>query len=266
MARPGDNSQRGRPRRPKQGSGGTHRNQDRDEKRGGARRAQGGSGRIPEPRKSITTVPSGQLPRWLRDEVIRSTAKEKREPTLAHLAKGMQQFADERYPAAAAELRKAKELSPRAPTIRELLGLSAYRSGQWEEGLRELRTFRRITGDLVHTPMELDSLRALERHDGVATTWKMIQDSDVGPETQHESRVVYASYLLDQGRVRDAWAVIKPGRLVASPSTAELRRWFVAARVALAAGDPDAAAKLVDALEAQETDFEGVDELRSQLD
>ena len=274
MARPSDNPQRGRPRRPNQGSGGTRRNQGGDQerggdqKRGGARGEQGrgGNRRDAEPRKNITAVPSGQLPRWLREEVIRSTSKEKREPALGHLAKGMEQFADERYPAAAAELRKAKELSPRAPTIRELLGLSAYRSGQWEEGLRELRTFRRITGDLVHTPMELDSLRALGRHEGMATTWKMIQDSDVGPETQHEARVVYASYLLDEGRIRDAWAVIKPGRLVASPSIAELRRWFVAARVALAAGDREAATKLVDALESQEIDFEGVDELRSQLD
>lgn len=263
MARPRDN--KGRPDRPKQGSGGPRRSQDRDRKGQSSREGDRGAPHRQDTRKSITSVPSGQLPRWLREEVIRSTSKEKREPALGHLAKAMQQFADERYPAAAAELRKAKELSPRAPTIRELLGLSAYRAGQWEEGLRELRTFRRITGDLTHTPMELDSLRALGRHDGIATTWKMIQDSQVSPETQHEARVVYASYLLDEGRIRDAWAVIKPGRLVASPSTAEMRRWFVAARVALAAGDKEAATKLVDALEAQEIDFEGVDELRAQL-
>jgi uncharacterized protein HemY len=177
----------------------------------------------------------------------------------------MQQFADERYKAAAVELRRAKELSSRAPTIRELLGLSAYRSQQWEEALRELRTYRRITGDLTHTPVELDCLRALGKDDGVEKTWRLIQDGDVRTDTQHEARVVYASYLLDKNRPRDAWAVIKPGRLVASPSEGELRRWFVAARVALAAGDKDAARKLLTALEKQETDFEGVEELREQL-
>ncbi|HEX6946083.1 MAG TPA: tetratricopeptide repeat protein [Acidimicrobiia bacterium] len=208
---------------------------------------------------------SGQLPRWVREEILRSTGKEKREPALFHLAKGMEAFADDRYRAAVTELRKAKELSPRAATIRELLGLSLYRSGQWEEALRELRTFRRITGDLIHTPVELDCLRALGNHQGLANLWKTLQEAELRPETQHEARVVYASYLLDQGRPRDAWPVIRPARLVASPSQAELRRWFVAARVALAAGDPDAARKLLAAVESHEVDFEGVDELRAEL-
>lgn len=219
----------------------------------------------PAKRGKITSVPSGQLPRWLREEVLRSTPKERREAALAHLARGMQQFADERYQAAATELRKAKELSSRAPTIRELLGLAAYRSGQWEEALREVRTYRRITGDLTHTPVELDCLRALGRHDGIVKTWDLIQEGDVRPETQHEARVVYASYLLDQGQPRDAWAVIRPSRLVANPSPPETRRWFVAARVALAAGDKEAASKILGALERHEIDFEGVEELRQQL-
>lgn len=252
---------------------------DRQRGSGDRRRSGGGRGqdgrRKPAPQKDsrpgrpqrgrITAVPSGQLPRWVRDEIIRSTGKEKREPAIFHLSKGMEAFADERYPAAAAELRKAKELSPRAATIRELLGLAAYRSGQWEEALRELRTFRRITGEMLHTPVELDCLRALGNHQGIATAWKMIQEADLHPETQNEARVVYASYLVDQGRPRDAWAVIRPGRLVASPTPGQLRRWFVAARVALAAGDPDAARKLLDAVESHEVDFEGVEELRSQL-
>jgi hypothetical protein len=240
-----------------------HRSDDRKSK---GRRPPGDRGaERPSPRGRITAVTSGQLPRWLKEEVQRSTPKERREPALLHISKGMQQFADERYKAAAVELRRAKELSSRAPTIRELLGLSAYRSQQWEEALRELRTYRRITGDLTHTPVELDCLRALGKDDGVEKTWRLIQDGDVRTDTQHEARVVYASYLLDKNRPRDAWAVIKPGRLVASPSEGELRRWFVAARVALAAGDKDAARKLLTALEKQETDFEGVEELREQL-
>ncbi|MCI0426097.1 MAG: hypothetical protein L0Z47_09665 [Actinobacteria bacterium] len=220
--------------------------------------------RSPKPaRRTITTVRSGQLPRWVREEVQRSTPKLRREPALTHLAKGVQEFADERYKSALPELRKAKELSPRAPTIREVLGLSAYRDGRWEEGLRELRTFRRITGDLTHTPIEMDCLRALGRPEDVAKTWAMIQESEVASGVQHEARVVYASHLLDLGRTRDAWAVVKPGRLVSSPAPGELRRWFVAARVALAAGDKETARRLVTALERHDLDFEGLDELRA---
>ena len=215
--------------------------------------------------KSITSVKGGQLPKWVRDEILRSTPKDRRQPAVTHLSAAMESFADERYPAALGELRKAKQLSPRAATIRELLGLSAYRSGQWEEALRELRTFRRLTGDLIHYPVEMDCLRALNRPDEVIKAWERLQGYDISATISHEARVVYASFLLDQNRARDAWPVIKPGRLVASPTQGELRRWFVAARVALEAGDKDAARRLVAALDEQEPDFEGIEELRRAL-
>lgn len=227
--------------------------------RSGKRR--GGHGARPQ-RKTITSVKGGQLPKWVRDEIIRSTPKDRRDPAMLHLSKALELFADERYPAAAAELRNAKKLSPRSSTIRELLGLSAYRSGNWEEALRELRTFRRITGDLIHYPVEMDCLRALDRPEDVIKAWDRLQEYDISATINHEARVVYASFLLDQDRPRDAWPVIKPGRLVASPSPGELRRWYVAARVALEAGDKEAARRLVAALDEQEPDFEGVDELR----
>jgi tetratricopeptide (TPR) repeat protein len=215
--------------------------------------------------KTITSVKGGQLPKWVRDEILRSTPKDRRQPAITHLSKAMELFADERYPAAAAELRKAKELSPRSSTIREMLGLSAYRSGNWDEALRELRTFRRLTGDLIHYPVEMDSLRGLGRDDDVIKAWESLQGYDISATINHEARVVYASFLLDQGRARDAWPVIKPSRLVATPTQGELRRWFVAARVALEAGDKEAARRLVAALDSQELDFDGVDDLRRAL-
>lgn len=215
--------------------------------------------------KTITSVKGGQLPKWVRDEITRSTPKDRRQPAINHLTAAMESFAEERYPAAVGELRRAKKLSPRSATIREMLGLSAYRSGNWDEALRELRTYRRLSGDLIHYPVEMDCLRALERPDDVIKAWDRLQDYDISPTINHEARVVYASFLLDQGRPRDAWPVIKPGRLVASPSPGELRRWYVAARVALEAGDKEAARRLVAALDEQEPDFEGVDELRRAL-
>lgn len=232
---------------------------NRGDGKGGA--AQGRSHRG----KTITSVPSGQLPKWVRDEIVRSTPKDRREPAINHLTKAMTDFADERYRAAVPELRKAKKLSPRSSVTRELLGLSAYRSGYWDEALRELRTFRRITGDLIHMPVEMDCLRALDRPEDVTKTWERLQSHDVSPAVNHEARVVYASFLLDQGKPREAWPIIKPSKLISSPSEAELRRWYVAARVALEAGDKDAARRIVAALEDQDPDFEGVEELRSAV-
>lgn len=237
----------------------------RQAKGGDNRRSQHKGGNQSHRGKTITSVPSGQLPKWVRDEIVRSTPKDRRDPALAHLAKAMGEFADERYRAALPELRKAKKLSPRSSVVRELLGLSAYRSGQWEEALRELRTFRRITGDLMHMPVEMDCLRALDRPDDVIKTWERLQTHDLSPAVNHEARVVYGSFLLDQGKPREAWPIVKPARLIASPSEAELRRWYVAARVALEAGDKEAARRIVAALDEQEPDFEGVDELRAAL-
>ena len=213
----------------------------------------------------MTAVKGGDLPRWVREEIQRSTGKDRREPAIKHLSRAVEAFADERYGAALPDLRKAKELAPRSSTIRELLGLSAYRTGNWEEALRELRTFRRITGDLIHMPVEMDCLRALGRGKDVTKTWERLNELDHSATVSHEARVVYASFLLDEGQPREAWEVIKPGRLVANPSPGELRRWFVAARVAIAAGDKDAARRIIAALDEQELDFEGVEELRAAL-
>ncbi len=221
--------------------------------------------RIHSQRQTVTSVSSGQLPKWVRDEIQRSTPKDRRDPALNHLAKALNQFADERYAAALPELRKAKTLAPRSSTVREMLGLSAYYTENWEEGLRELRTFRRLTGDLIQMPVEMDCLRALGRKADVRKTWERLQALDPTATVSHEARVVYASFLLDEGSPREAWKVIKPGRLIASPTPGELRRWFVAARVALAAGDKEAARKLVAALDEQDPDFEGVDEIRAAL-
>jgi tetratricopeptide (TPR) repeat protein len=225
----------------------------------------GGKRKQQQQHRTVTSVSSGQLPKWVREEIQRSTPKDRRDPALNHLAKALNQFADERYAAALPELRKAKSLAPRSSTVREMLGLSAYRTGQWEEALRELRTFRRITGDVIHMPVEMDCLRALKRPGDVTKTWNLLQDLDTSASVGHEARVVYASFLLDQGKPRDAWQVIKPGRLVASPSPGELRRWYVAAKVAVEAGDKDAARRIVAALDEQDPDFEGVDELRAVL-
>lgn len=218
-----------------------------------------------QPYRTITSVKGGQLPKWVRDEITRSTPKDRREPAIKLLAKALESFVDERYPGALTDLRKAKSLSPRSATIRELLGLSAYRTGNWGEALSELRTFRRLTGDLIHYPVEMDCLRALKRTDDLIREWDRFQTYDVSATVNHEARVVYASFLVDQGRAHDAWPIIKPGRLVASPTPGELRRWYVAARVAMEVGDREAASRIVAALEEQDLDFEGVDDLRRKL-
>ena len=191
----------------------------------------------------------------MRDEVVHSTPKDRREAALNELTKGLTAFAEDRYKAAAASLRMAKQLAPRAATIREMLGLSAYRSDGWEEALKELRTYRRLTGAATHMPVEMDCLRALGRPDkAIRQTWETFQEIEASRDTDDEMRVVYASHLLDGGHLAEAWIVIKPGRLIANAPEAAVRRWAVAARVAAAADNRDAASKLVAAIRREAPD------------
>jgi hypothetical protein len=79
-------------------------------------------------------------------------------------------------------------------------------------------------------------------------------------------RVVFASHLLDRGRLADAWRVIKPGRLIPNAPEPLIRRWAVAARVAVASGDRNAARTLIDAIRHQAPDVDWLDELDALLD
>lgn len=210
-----------------------------------------GVSRSPSGDRREVTTGTGQLPRWIRDEINHSAPKERREAAIAELEAGLSGFAEERYGKAAGALRKAKELAPRSATIREMLGLSAYQLEQWQEALRELRTYRRLTGSTDHMAIEIDCQRAMGA-DAMAIdkTWELFQELGGSREAEDEVRVVYASFLLDRGETERAWLAIKPGRIVSTPSESLLRRWAVAARVSDANGDRETARRLVLAIRA----------------
>ncbi|MGQ0848458.1 MAG: tetratricopeptide repeat protein [Actinomycetota bacterium] len=219
----------------------------------------------PDRSRSITAVTSGSLPRWVRDDINRSTPKDRRDATIRHLEEGIAQYAQERFRPAIEHLTQAKALSPRSSTIRELLGLASYFTERWLPALQELRAFRRLTGATTHMPVEMDCLRALGRSSDVDKTWETFRELGGDRDTEREAAVVYASHLLDRGRVADAWRVIRPGRLVSAAPESEVRSWFVAARVALAAGDKEAARKLVKAIEREQPAMPGLEELLAQI-
>ncbi|MEJ5946516.1 hypothetical protein WDZ17_14560 [Pseudokineococcus basanitobsidens] len=59
--------------------------------------------------------------------------------------------------------RAAQRRAGRVGAVREAAGLAAYRAGEYEEALRELRTARRLTGSQVHLPVMADCERGLGR-------------------------------------------------------------------------------------------------------
>ena len=210
-------------------------------------------------------VDAGPLPRWLRDEVTRMTPKARREPALAALTDGASAFAAGRYGAARQKLEQAKTLTPRSPTVRELLGLSAYNVGDWKPALAELRTYRRLSGDTTHMPVEMDCLRALNRPADVDKTWEQLVALGGTKATFAEARVVYASHLLDQGDAEAAWRAIRTKRPKPDPTETDLRLWFVAARAAAATGRSEVANDFVTAIRKADQGFPGLDELAEEV-
>ena len=245
------------PRQPRQGGG-----KPRQSREGSSQ--QGTPGRREQLRRGGTS--GGDLPKWIRDEVFRSTPKDRRDATLVLLTEAADAFADGRFPKADGRLMKAKQLSSRTPTIRELLGLTSYRMGKWDEALRELRAYRRIAGDTTHMPVEMDCLRALERWSDVEKVWDLYQELGGLSSSDCEMKVVYASHLLDRGDPRKAWKVANPGRLKNDAREWDLRQWYVAARAAAALGDKETARQLATAVEQHDIGFPGLTELLVEID
>lgn len=201
----------------------------------------------------------------MRDEIRRVTRKDRQAASLRILAEAVDAFGKEEYGIARRKLIKTKDLSPRSPAVRELLGLSAYRLEAWREALPELRAYRRFTGDTTHMPVEMDTLRALGRGVDVEKTWERFRELGGNRPTEAEARVVYGSYLLDEGRPAEAWRVTGPGRISHDARPYELRTWFVAARAALALDQTDAARKLAAGIRRIDPDLPGLADLMSGI-
>ena len=160
---------------------------------------------------------------------------------------------------------RAKELAPRDATVREVLALAAYRVGDWATALRELRTYRRLSGEVTHLPIELDVLRALGRPDDVEKSWLLLGGLDASPPVKKEGTVVYASFLLDEGRVVEARKLVAAPRLKSDPHPEDLRLWYVGARAAALDGDVAEAVRLRDAISVTDPSFPGLDKLDLEI-
>jgi len=167
--------------------------------------------------------------------------------------------------AAVKDAKRAKNLSPQDSTIRETLGLSAYRIGDWDTALAELRAYRRMAGDASHLPIEMDVLRAKGRGKDVKSAWDTLQKADVAPAVWKEGKVVYGSYLLDEGDAEGAWELTGPERVGPNAKESDLRVWYIAARAAAVNGDTDTARKIADAIVLNDPSFPGLDALDLEI-
>lgn len=201
------------------------------------------------------------LPRHVVEALIRVTPPARQSAALSALAAAAEAFTEGQFHVAVRKAEHAKDLASRDATIREILGLASYRIGDWQTALRELRTYRRLSGETTHMPVEMDTLRALGRNDDVRGVWDEFNKRGGSPGVEKEARVVYGSHLIDEEDLHGAADVIGKPRIAADPWPEDLRLWYVAARIAALQGGRARAKELAKAIMLEDPSFPGLDEL-----
>jgi hypothetical protein len=93
----------------------------------------------------------------------------------------------------------------RIAAVREATGTAAYEAGDYSLALKELRTFRRMTGAEIHLPLMVDCERALGRVDKAMELAASSAAESLEPSEKVELAIVLAGMRRDQG---DAQGVV----------------------------------------------------------
>ena len=93
----------------------------------------------------------------------------------------------------------ARHLAARIGVVREVSGITAYKTGRWAEALAELRAARRLTGRGEHLPLMADSERALGRLDRALELVHGDDAKRLPRAAQIELRIVESGVRRDQG-------------------------------------------------------------------
>jgi len=130
--------------------------------------------------------------------------------------------------------------------VREVLGLALYGQGRFQEAIKELKAYKRISGRNDQNHVIADSLRGVGRPlEAIPLADEALRDRHVMNEAKAKAVIVAASALADEGRYAEALAFLGRARTradVAEPYT--LRLWYVKGDILERAGRPsDAAAE-----------------------
>jgi hypothetical protein len=141
--------------------------------------------------------------------------------------------------------------------VREVVGVAAYRAGEWAEALTELRTARRISGDPHTLPLIADCERALGRPTQATRALSDPAVRKLDPETYAELLIVVAGARRDLGQTEAALGVLARGGLDQQrPRPGAMRLWYAYADALVECGRNDEAARWFAACAALDTEGE----------
>lgn len=175
-------------------------------------------------------------------------------------------FAHERNRVAVRILEPVRDAVPGSPSVRELLGLSHYRLGNYRAAAKELDKYVSLTASADQHPVLMDCERALGHHKRVEELWAELAAVSPSSELVAEGRIVRAGDLADQGQIDKAIAVLsKRTADVKRPKEHHLRLWYALADLEERAGNTPRARELFRRIEQHDKTFADVAERLSGL-
>jgi tetratricopeptide (TPR) repeat protein len=116
---------------------------------------------------------------------------------------------DEDPEAALAHARAARDRASRVAAVREAVGVAAYHAGDFAEAARELRAYRRMSGDRGYRAVLADCERALGRADVALRLVAEALADEPDPDEALELRIVESGARLDLGEEAAARLVLE---------------------------------------------------------
>jgi len=190
------------------------------------------------------------------DELASAAGAERARRLAGRLADGIRAFERDHFADARQILQPVADETPTVASVRELLGLTYYRLGQWRQAVRELDAYAELSSSTSSHPVLADANRALGRHERVGELWEEMRLASHDPSTVTEGRIVAAGSLADQGRLGDAIELLEHGRLSAKhPEDHHLRLWYALADLYERAGEVPRARDLFERVARHDPDF-----------
>jgi hypothetical protein len=154
------------------------------------------------PRHDDPEIPEGTNPKDL-DRValneLKTLAKDNAEGVAQHLVLAAR-FIEEDPALAHRHALSAARRAGRIGVVRETLAITAYATGDFALALRELRTYRRITGRDDQLPMMVDSERGIGRPDRALELGRSVPRSSLPVPVQVELAIAMSGARLDLGQ------------------------------------------------------------------
>lgn len=185
------------------------------------------------------------LPQDVASELRHTARAGKADAAISRLERAIQLLERGDGHGAAAEAQKAKELAPRSPAVREVLGMAYYQLERFKEALSEMQAYRRMSGRADQNHIIADSLRAVGRPDrAVPLAEEALAARGVSLAAKTEAVIVAASALADQRKFDQALGLLRRVRTrddVAGPEV--IRVWYVTGDILAKAGRPNEAVR-----------------------